>query len=51
MKPRMAPRTPEEDLFRQRLENVLETRHELCRLAEQIPWEQRTAQFGALYAE
>jgi len=51
MQPRPAPRAREEDLFRQRLENFLDTRHELCRLAEQIPWDQCTEQFGALDAE
>lgn len=51
MKPRTAPRALAEDLFRQRLENLLDTRHELCRLAEQIPWDSCTERFGALYAE
>jgi IS5 family transposase len=30
---------------------LLDTRHELCRLAEQIPWTQCTDHFGPLYAE
>lgn len=51
MQPRTAPRAPEEDLFRQRLENILDTRHELWRLAEQIPWASCSEQFGSLYAE
>jgi len=51
MQPRPAPRAPEEDLFRHRLENLLDTRHELCRLAAQIPWAQCTERFGALDAE
>jgi IS5 family transposase len=51
MQPRTAPRAPEEDLFRQRLENLLDTRHELYRLAEQIPWESCADRFGVLYAE
>jgi len=51
MHPSLALRTPEDDLFRHRLENLLDTRHELCQLAEQIPWAQCTDRFGPLYAE
>jgi IS5 family transposase len=51
MQPTVKQRTPEDDLFRQRLENILDTRHALCRLAEQMPWAQCTDRFGALYAE
>jgi IS5 family transposase len=51
MQPTVNQSTPEDDLFRQRLENILDTRHALCRLAEQMPWAQCTERFGALYAE
>ena len=51
MHPSIPPRTPEDDLFRHRLENLIDTRHELCQLAEQIPWTQCTERFGPLYAE
>lgn len=51
MQPAVRQRTLEDDLFRQRLENILDTRHALCRLAEQIPWAQCTDRFGSLYAE
>jgi len=51
MQPSVKSRTPEDDLFRQRLENILDTRHALCRLAAQMPWAQCTDRFGALYAE
>lgn len=51
LQPSVRQRTPEDDLFRQRLENRLDTRHALCRLAEQMPWAQCTERFGALYAE
>jgi IS5 family transposase len=51
MQPTVNQRTPEDDLFRQRLENILDTRHALCQLAEQLPWAACTERFGALYAE
>ena len=51
MHPREAQRTPEDDLFRHRLENLIDTRHELCRLADQMPWAQCADRFGPLYAE
>ena len=51
MKPRTAPRALAEDLFRQRLENLLDTRHARWRLAEQIPWASCSEQLGSVYAE
>ena len=48
MQPSVKKRTPEDDLFRQRLENMLDTRHALCRLADQMPWTQCVDRFGAL---
>ena len=38
------------DLFRERLENILNRRHELCRLAEIIDWSVFEKEFGKLYA-
>ncbi len=51
----MLPKTPAEtddhDLFRQRLENIVDQRHELIRLAGVIDWSRFDTEFGALYAE
>jgi len=52
---RMQPRQPEssrhDDMFRMKLEQLINQRHELCRLARVIDWPSCAAQFGALYAE
>ncbi len=42
---------PQGDLFRSRLENILNRNYELCCLAELIPWEAFDEEFGVLYAE
>jgi len=47
----MRARKPDQnlDLFRARLENILDLRHPLCRLAKQIHWTFFEEQFGPLY--
>jgi IS5 family transposase len=53
--PPMRPREPDgsEDLelFRSRLENLVDPRHPLVRLAKLIDWRRFDAAFGALYSE
>ena len=51
MHPVDSPLPPQEDLFRQQLDNLLDSRHALIRLAQQIPWAQCVERFGPLYAE
>jgi IS5 family transposase len=53
MRPSQIP-TPadgEADLFRQRLDNIIDLRHELVRLAALIDWKRFDAAFGSLYAD
>ena len=49
----MRPKTPDveptEDLFRLRLEQMIDPRHELVRLAELIDWSRFEAEFDALF--
>ena len=42
--------SPESDLFRSELVNLIDTRHALARLANQIDWASCETQFGGLYA-
>ncbi|BCO09285.1 IS5 family transposase [Desulfolithobacter dissulfuricans] len=51
MRPRLSNSTPQGDLFRSRLENILDRTHELYRLAELLPWEIFEKEFGTLYSE
>jgi IS5 family transposase len=51
MRPNEKSATPRDDLFRLKLENLIDLRHELCRLAGRIEWSQLSDRFGALYAE
>jgi IS5 family transposase len=51
MKPKKSEPTPQEDIFRMKLEQLLNQRHELYRLAHRIDWSSFEEQFGALYAE
>ena len=39
MGPRSSKPTPQDELFRDRLEILIDQRHELVRLAESIDWE------------
>lgn len=51
MKPKKPESTPQEDIFRMKLEQLLNQRHELYRLARQVDWSSFEERFGALYAE
>ncbi len=50
-KPIPTPSKSETDMFRNRLENMIDMRHELVRLAELIDWKRFDDAFGGLYAE
>ncbi len=49
MKPRETQRSGVEDLFRERLENLIDLRHRLAKLAEAIDWAVFEDGFGDLY--
>ncbi len=51
MRPKQATATPQDDLFRARLENLVDPRHPLVRLAGLIEWGRFEAEFGALYTD
>jgi transposase, IS5 family len=51
MRPNERTKTAQSDLFRLKLANVIDLRHELCRLGERIHWQGLVDQFGPLYAE
>ena len=51
MKPKRQESVPQEDLFRMRLENLIDGRHELVRLATLIDWPVFEREFGATHAE
>ena len=51
MRPKERDTTPQSDLFRLKLLNLIDLRHELCRLAEVIEWQSLVDEFGPLYAE
>ena len=51
MKPKKQERSGCDDLFRMRLEQLLDQRHALYRLAGTIDWAAVEARFGELYAE
>ncbi len=49
MRPQEPENSPDNDLFRSRLDNLLDQRHELYRLAELIDWSEFDRSFGDLY--
>ena len=49
MRPKVPDPSPSSDLFRNRLDNLLDQRHELYRLADLIDWNSFDTTFGALY--
>ena len=49
MRPKEPDPSPDTDLFRNRLDNMLDQRHELYRLADVIDWQSFDEEFGALY--
>ncbi len=51
MRPKAVASSASEDLFRSRLSNIINLRHELARLAGVIDWGMLEAAFGPLYAE
>ena len=51
MRPTERTKTPQSDLFRLKLVNLIDLRHELCRLGETINWSGLAEEFGALYSE
>lgn len=51
MKPKKLERSASDDMFRMRLEQMLDQRHALYRLAGKINWQGVEERFGALYAE
>jgi IS5 family transposase len=51
MRPKQPKAEPQEDLFRARLENLVNPRHALARLAGLIDWGRFEAEFGALYTD
>ena len=51
MKPQAPPDLPTDDLFRHRLENLIDTRHELVKLSELIDWEHFEVLWGETFCE
>ena len=51
MKPRRPPDVPAEDLFRNRLENLIDHRHERVRLAAMMDWERFDDEWGEAFCE
>jgi IS5 family transposase len=51
MRPKERAKTPQSDLFRLKLVNLIDLRHELCGLGEKINWSELIDEFGALYSE
>ena len=51
MRPKKQDTTAQLDMFRNRLENILNRNHELYRLAVLIDWALFEQEFGALYSE
>jgi transposase, IS5 family len=51
MRPKQPRAEPQEDLFRARLETLVDPRHALVRLAGLIDWGRFETEFGALYTE
>ena len=49
MKPEKQPKIPQEDLFRMRLENMLDINHELIKLSKHIDCESPDKEWGALF--
>ncbi len=49
MKPKKQPKILQEDLFRMRLENMLDLNHELIKLSKHIDWESLDKEWGALF--
>lgn len=50
-KPRERRQTGEQDLFRSRLDQIINMKHELVRLAQAIDWSVLEARFGTVYSD
>jgi transposase, IS5 family len=50
-RPREKRETGEQDLFRSRLDQIINMKHELVRLAQAIDWTHLEAHFGAVYSD
>lgn len=50
-KPRERRETGEQDLFRARLDQILNMKHELVRLTQAIDWPALEERFGAVYSD
>jgi IS5 family transposase len=51
MRPKRPSQTPSQDLFRSRLDAILDDRHELVRLGKLIDWARFDEAFGGLYVD
>jgi len=51
MKPQPPPDLPTDDLFRNRLDNLIDRRHELVKLAELIDWQHFDSEWGDAFCE
>lgn len=51
MQPKKQISSPQLEMFRNRLENILNHQHELYRLSGLIDWEVFESEFGKLYSE
>ena len=51
MGPRSSDPTPQDELFRNRLDNLIDQRHELVQLAALIDWEVFDRQWGSLFSQ
>ena len=51
LRPKQQERSLSDDLFRHRLDNILDCRHALYRLAGLIEWDRFDRAFGRLYRE
>ena len=51
MRPRERRETSEQDLFRSRLDQIIDMNHELVKLARAIDWQFLKETFGAVYSD
>ncbi len=51
MRPKDPPASSDLELFRSRLENIIDARHPLVRLARLIDWQRFAEAFGPLYKD
>jgi hypothetical protein len=51
MRPRERRETSEQDLFRSRLDQIIDMNHALVKLARTIDWQFLEARFGAVYTD